>query len=64
MHGRGDLPGLKDNEIQELVNELRDRIPTFNGILQEPIKLPEMLREVIVDIVVGYLESKNLRIDK
>ena len=57
------MSGLKDHEIAELTNELTKKIPTMNGLCPA-LPLPQMLREVIAQIVVGYLESKQLRIDK
>jgi hypothetical protein len=48
--------GLKDHEIQELVNLLRDRI--------RPISEHQCLREFVHGVVTGYLERKGLRIDK
>ncbi len=48
--------GLKDHEIQELVNLLRDKI--------QPLTKVQSLRERIHGIIVPYLERKGLRLDK
>lgn len=50
------MKGLKDHEIQELVNAIRDKI--------QPLTTVQCLREMISSTVCEYLESKNLRIDK
>jgi hypothetical protein len=50
------IRGLKDHEIQELINVLSDelKILTDNQSLRERIAIP----------MLNYLEKKNLRIDK
>ena len=48
--------GLKDHEIQELVNAIRDNV--------EPLTKAQQLRERIASATTKYLESKGLRIDK
>lgn len=48
--------GLKDHQIQELVNELRDSIQAVTKV--------QCTREIIHRVVVSYLERYDLRIDK
>lgn len=50
------MKGLKDHEIQELVNALRDKL--------EPLTPVQALREMISSTVCNYLEENELRIDK
>ncbi len=50
------MKGLKDHEIQELINAVRDAT--------KPMIPHQCLREVIARAVTTYLESKDLRIDK
>lgn len=52
--------GLKDNEIAQLVNKVRDDL--VRKLVE--YKLPQCLRTIISEAVVSYLEEKNLRIDK
>ena len=52
----GQMKGLKDHEIQELVNVIRDEVEGYEET--------QALREVISGATIRYLESKNLRIDK
>ncbi|MCK5603099.1 hypothetical protein KAR91_14545 [Candidatus Pacearchaeota archaeon] len=47
--------GLKDHEIQEFVNLLRDKL--------QPLTKVQSLREIIHNVVVPYLEKKDLRVD-
>ena len=51
-----EMRGLKDHEIQELVNAVRDEV--------QPIATAQCLRELISRAVVQYLEGKGLRRDK
>jgi hypothetical protein len=54
------MKGLKDHEIAELTNKIRDDLVTkLIGY-----SLPQCLRTIISQAVVSYLEEKNLRIDK
>lgn len=50
------MNGLKDHQIQELINSVRNELKPF-------IKL-ESLREFISGAVMEYLEKNKLRIDK
>lgn len=50
------LPGLKDHQIQQLVNAVRDAT--------SPMVPHQCLREVISRTVTEYLEQNGLRIDK
>jgi hypothetical protein len=48
-------PGLKDHQIAQLVNAVRDEVKVL---------VPhQCLRQVIADAVVRYLEEAGLRID-
>ncbi len=47
--------GLKDHEIQELINEIRDSVKVLTD--------NQSLRERVAGSVMSYLISKNLRID-
>ncbi len=51
--------GLKDHEIQELVNSVRD---TLNVSLMNSSLQP--MRQIILGATMKYLEENNLRIDK
>lgn len=50
------MKGLKDNQIQELVNRLRNKL--------QPLTPHNCLRELISECITEYLETNNLRIDK
>jgi hypothetical protein len=50
------MAGLKDHQISELTNAIRDRL--------RPLIPHQCLREMISSSMVEYLESKDLRIDK
>ena len=52
----GAVRGLKDHQIQELVNAIRDATA--------PMIPHQCLREVISSAALRYLEAKGLRIDK
>lgn len=54
----GDLRRLKDHEIRDLVNTIRDNISTA-WLKNE--KSPECLRELISGAVLEYLEQVKLR---
>lgn len=47
--------GIKDHEISELINSIRDAVT--------PITSHQCLRELIHKAAIGYLESNGLRID-
>lgn len=47
--------GLKDHEIQELINDVRDELKVYINL--------QCLRELIAKPVLKYLETKDLRID-
>lgn len=48
--------GLKDHQIQELTNALRDAVDDYVEV--------NWIREVIFRTIIEYLEKNNLRIDK
>lgn len=48
--------GLKDNEIAELVNAIRDAVA--------PITKHQCLRELVSKATVNYLKSEGLKIDE
>lgn len=52
--------GLKDHEIRELVNHIT------NGLVNKlsGYKLPQCLRTIIHDLVVNYLITHDLKLDK
>jgi hypothetical protein len=50
------MQGLKDHQIQELTNAIRDKL--------RPLIPHQCLREMISSAALKYLEEKNLRIDK
>ena len=52
------MKGLKDHEVQELINAVRD------SVAAKLPNCPQCLREIISGAIVPYLESKDLRIDK
>lgn len=52
--------GLKDHEIQGLVNSVRDAV---NKYLYTILCSNQAVRQVILGAVMGYLEENNLRID-
>ena len=51
--------GLKDHQIAQLVNAIRDGLWADLG----GVKFPECLRQIISRAVVTYLESQGLRRD-
>lgn len=50
-----DMRGLKDHQIQLLVNAIRDEVQHLTPV--------QSLRNIIAKAVVKYLEENNLRID-
>jgi len=59
MKGNKDSHGLKDHEIQGLINSI-----TAQCNLWLVGTAPQSMREIVASGTIKYLEENNLRIDK